>query len=147
MEGPLVDGLPEASNGGLQNMHGPSKACNFLFSMGPPKLVISLFSQSVERGRRQLLIIRVEHGPPGSETGVKCHLFPSFGCANTIPSDKSPFLAPDKRPESISDPQEVISGRSDYTHVRRALSGLQVQRTLISQRRWPHRLVDDSPIR
>ena len=33
-----------------------------------------------------------------------------------------------------------------HTHIQRALSGLQVQRTLISKRRWPLRLVDDSPM-
>ena len=40
-------------------------------------------------------------------------------------------FAPGKRSRSISDPQEVISGRSDYTHKQRTVSGLQVQRTLI----------------
>ena len=38
--------------------------------MGPLKLAISLFSRSVDSGRRQLLIVKVENEPTVSERRV-----------------------------------------------------------------------------
>ena len=113
--------------------------------VGPPELATSLFSQSVDSGRRQHLI-EPKTGSRIGERG-KMSIFPAFWCATTIQSFFS--FARDKRSEHISDPQEVISGRSDYTHIQRALSGLQVQGTLNSyhKRRWPLRLMKDSPMR
>ena len=46
--------------------------------MDPLKLLIFLFSQSVDGGRRQLLIDAVENGYLGSERGMKFHPFHPF---------------------------------------------------------------------
>ena len=114
--------------------------------MGPPELVISLFSLSVDSGRRQHLTVSAENGPPGSERARgKMSPFPTLW-ARHCNSVKQPFpLHPMKGPRTFLILRDHIRSQRLHTHTEGA-SGLQVQRTLISKRRWPLRLVDDSPM-
>ena len=78
---------------------------------GRLKPVISLFSQNVDSGRRQHSIFRAENWPPRVRDRGEISYLTSPLCAPLQFSRTAFYFAPDKRPENIPDPEEVISDK------------------------------------
>ena len=102
---------------------------------GPLNPVISLFSQSVDSGRRQYLIFGVENGHPRFGARGEISPFSVPFCAPLQLSQTAFSFATDKRPENILDPKRSSQVSRGYAYIQRVHSGMQRERTLISAER------------